>query len=175
MWFTSVFDVGWNEACCDGKAYHLLFFRLSHWWVPKGNFDTSPSPFIWKFAFSCCFKDIACDKCRGCILKGFQKAERKGLDRSFHLAFTKCTEKGKMWESMHRYWWRPPPPHTPMNPDANGQASLGVAACSRLQARFLKWWNLTDYLAGHRLNWNTSLMCSRISKNLGPKKVSKTK
>lgn len=25
-------------------------------------------------AFSCCFKDIACDECRSCILKGFLDA-----------------------------------------------------------------------------------------------------
>lgn len=76
--------LSWRYTTTHLRAALTTVFQKHIW---------SPSPFIGISAFSCCFKDTACDKCRVASSKGFKS--QRGKVWIFHLAFTKCTETGK--------------------------------------------------------------------------------
>lgn len=132
-----------SEPCGEGTTYTLLFFCLFYCRV-----TLKPPLFLARnVAFSCCFKDIACDECRSCILKGFLDA-REERSWSFIWHWLSVKRKEKMWGSVHWYWWRP------LLPTPQWSRMQMVVLPFECLPRVLKWWNFTD---SHCLNWNTGL------------------
>lgn len=137
---------------CDVWGEHTMSFSLICYRHPRATSMsvcrnlTDRSPYIGNLGFSCCFKDIACDKCRVASSKGFKSQTGKGLDLSsgIHLVYR---EKKKVRESMHWYWWRRiemPPIHTPR------EAGCKWSGCPA-SASTVKRPSVTDYWAGHCL------------------------